>query len=143
MERKTPIQDLEKSAIMYKINFKDCPANYIGETGKRPEIELHEHECAIGCAEGNLQLWMQIVEADHQFKFSEAAAKEFGELKRFNRQMNRSALGLSREIESLKGRPSLEKSRSKDSGMIDSHFSGGSNLTPLMTRLEISTFLPT
>jgi len=72
MKPKTPLEASEKSAVVYRINCKKCVTNYVGETGKRLGTRLHEHECAIRRQEGSSQLWMHMVEADHQFNFPEA-----------------------------------------------------------------------
>jgi hypothetical protein len=72
MKTKEPLTDMDKSSVIYKINCKECPAEYIGETSKRLKSRIYEHKLAVRRADPLSQISSHILENNHEFAFDEA-----------------------------------------------------------------------
>jgi hypothetical protein len=72
MNIKEPLKNMDKSAIIYKIDCKNCPANYIGETSKCLKSRLHEHKLAVRRADPLSQISSHCLQNNHEFAFEEA-----------------------------------------------------------------------
>ncbi|KAG0433768.1 hypothetical protein HPB47_019578 [Ixodes persulcatus] len=70
------LSDVLKRGVIYKIPCNDCPASYIGETGRRRETRLKEHKRDVTYASHATRLKTELVDhtwtMGHSFDFDAA-----------------------------------------------------------------------
>jgi hypothetical protein len=70
---KDPIENLEKTGVVYSIPCRNCDKKYIGETGKMLKSRLHEHFLALKRGDSLSQIWNHCSELGHEVAFNETS----------------------------------------------------------------------
>lgn len=68
----------KSGVLLYKINYENCPATYVGEILIHLTARLHEYQRAIRCHNTHSQIGIYCIEHDHYFNFAKIIANWIG-----------------------------------------------------------------